>query len=249
MEAKARGLSASPVRRSLQGGGDASSSASPPTAKPSCCSLCLCSERSAAAAQGRGGGIDPEPRGLTQHLPASDALTGPMQLSCRGLLRVLSRVPSTGLPVGVPADAAATMVPAEPLLQLVSCAAAAQSGCEPQPLTGVQAAPATAANAPADCCCWLGRKAACSAPAWSWQCVCGCGCSCRCCWACVRSCEVLGWMGRGLRPSSLLRLTGCGSGLDRDSCRHNTTHQRATALSASTAMQHTAAPTLKRPGR
>jgi hypothetical protein len=78
---------------------------------------------------------------------------------------VLSRVPSTGLPVGVPADAAATMVPAEPLLQLVSCCAAAQSGCDPQWLAGMQAAPAAAANALAHWGCWLGQKGVCSAAA------------------------------------------------------------------------------------
>lgn len=213
------GRCSSDVRRSLHGGGDASLSSLLPSAAPaapqSCCHLrLLCWARTLLRLQGPLGG-SMEPGAAAGQ--GSAVLAWPVQLSLRRLLRVLDRVHSAGLEeVGVPAEAATTIVPADPPLQLVTSSNCCwvPSGSQPQPQ------PPAAAGL-GSCCCspttsWAGGCSGCTplccaaaAAAGAGATCCTAGCCC-CCWshACVRSCELAGWMGRGLRPSSLLRLTG-----------------------------------------
>lgn len=115
----------STVRRSLQGGGEASLSSLLPSTPPAelhHLRLPCCWARAVLTLHGRGGSMAPA-AAAGQGCMAVPAW--PVQLSLRPLLRVLDRVHSAGLEVGVPAHAAATIVPADPpLLLRVSSSAA-----------------------------------------------------------------------------------------------------------------------------
>ena len=230
------------VRRSLHGGGESSLSSLPsaaPAASHSCCHLrLLCWARTVLRLQGPLGGSMHPAAAARQGCPV---LAWPLQLSCRRLLRVLDRVHSVGGEVGVPAT---TIVPADPPLQLLvssCCCCVSKLQTKPQP-------PGAAAGLGSCCCCspttsWAGgctgRMPGCCAAAAGTPC-CTAGCGCCCCWSpacCVRSCELLVWMGRGLRPSSLLRLTGWGRGLHSDSCTAETPQDTSTRTRSVTQTQ------------